>query len=266
MKKTILLVAINYNSYLELYDYLDSINSNIFVGKYFSIDIYIVDNSSIKQTIDVSRYSNLNLNIVPANNLGYLGGAFYILNNKIDPKKYDFTIISNVDVIISSDFFIHLFNITHNDIGWIAPSIFSESENRDRNPKIYKRYSKAKLLLLYYMYKYPLLHFLYQKSFYKRKKIKTINEQRDIYAGHGSFMIFTRVFFLKKPNLNYPVFLFGEEIFFAELMKKYSLRVTYIPNIRIFDKEHISTSKMSSKFYYKCNREAIKYIISNFYE
>ena len=91
-------------------------------------------------------------------------------------------------------------------------------------------------------------------------------KQMDVYAGHGSFMIFTKAFFLKKPKLQYPVFLFGEEIYFAELMRSYSLKVTYIPRLKVFDKEHISTSKMKSDFYYKCNREAIKYLISTFYE
>lgn len=116
------------------------------------------------------------------------------------------------------------------------------------------------------MYKIPLLHHIYQNSLYKRKKKKKESSQKRIYAGHGSFMIFTKIFFTQYSKIEYPIFLFGEELFFAELIRRKSLYVEYFPNIKVYDDEHISTSKMNSKFYYKCNREAIKYIISNFYE
>lgn len=264
----ILLICVNYNSYCELYNFLKSANNSVKNSlSSVCVDVYIVDNSTEVKDVIISDFSDLNISISRHGNLGYLGGAFYIINSLDCISKYDYIIISNVDLIIDDSFFSKLSLISPScQIGWIVPSIFSESENRDRNPKVINRYSKFRLYLLYFMYKYPFLHFLYQKTLYKRKYINKQYNQMEIYAGHGSFMIFTKAFFSKNTNLNYPVFLFGEEIYFAELMRKSLLKVVYFPDLKVIDKEHVSTSKMKSSLFYKYNREAIKYLISTFYE
>lgn len=79
-------------------------------------------------------------------------------------------------------------------------------------------------------------------------------------------MIFTSEFFKKCPTLSYPVFLFCEEIFFAEIVRRIGGKVTYCPSIKIKDKEHASTSKMNLSKYCKYNYEALTYIINTFYE
>lgn len=258
------IIAVNYNTYESLRQYLYSIELSL-ENVQMIVDIYIADNSSQRELLDLSLFE-LNIRMINLNNLGYLGGAFNILNNFIDINDYDYIIISNVDVLLADDFFASLLRQRNNSIGWIAPSIFSQEENRDRNPKIIYRYSKRKLKILYYMYKIPILHWLYIKTLYRRKKFSKVSSSMDIYAGHGSFMIFTSEFLKNNLPMTYPVFLFGEELFFAELVLKNNMKVRYIPEIKVLDKEHISTSKMKKSFYYKCNRDAIKYILNTFYE
>ena len=42
-------------------------------------------------------------------------------------------------------------------------------------------------------------------------------------------------------------------------------KVRYVPNLVIEDNEHISTSTLKKKTYFKYNRESIKYILDTFY-
>ena len=87
----------------------------------------------------------------------------------------------------------------------------------------------------------------------------------DIYAGHGSFMMLTKHFFIHYKKIEYPIFLFGEELYLAELIRMADLRVRYVPGLEVIDMEHASTGKMKKAFYYKCNKESIDYILENFY-
>jgi len=54
-----------------------------------------------------------------------------------------------------------------------------------------------------------------------------------IYAGHGSIMIFTKAFMMKNLDLEFPAFMYGEEIFFAELVRLSHLETIYVPNIYV---------------------------------
>ena len=198
------------------------------------------------------------------NNPGYFG-AVRLLMNHVDLDIYDYIIISNVDLIIEEDFFIKLANYKcQEDIGWIAPQIWSEKEKRDKNPRQTGRYSLKKLKLLRLGYQYPWLDTLYSKTLYKRKIINK-NQPGFVYSGHGSFIILTRSFIARCGIINYPIFLFCEEIYLAERCLQAGLKVVYSPNMKVIDVEHVSTGKMDHRTYCHYNLEAIEYIIKTFY-
>ena len=135
------------------------------------------------------------------NNPGYLGAVRLLMNNA-DLSVYDYVIISNVDLMIEEDFFIKLANYKcQEDIGWIAPQIWSEKEKRDKNPRQTVRYSLRKLKLLRLGYKYPWLDTLYTKTLYKRKKMNR-NQPGFVYSGHGSFIVLTRSFLARCGKVN----------------------------------------------------------------
>lgn len=263
----VLIVAVNYNSYPELYNYLSSMNAACKkCMKKNNITVAIADNSFEKVYIK-QEYDNINIIYNGYDNLGYLGGASAIINN-IDVLRYDYIIISNVDITFEDNFFNNLsdYPLT-NDVAWIANKIWSNKENRDRNPKILERYSKRRLNAILMLYKYPILDWIYKNTLYRRKSPESrLFKERDIYAGHGSFIILTKNFFSKYEKIVYPIFLFGEEIYLAELIKSAGMRVSYYPKIKVYDNEHVSTGKMKKDLYYKCNKEAIEYIIKKFYE
>ena len=198
------------------------------------------------------------------NNPGYFG-AIKRLMTDVDIKDYDYAIISNVDLTIEEDFFLKLTNYDcAENIGWIAPGIWSQAEDRDRNPKILNRYSLKKLQILKTFYRFPILDTLYTKTFYRKKKYES-HAAGEIYAGHGSFIILTRRYFELCGKIDYPVFLFCEEIYLAEQCRKAELKVQYVPQIRVCDTEHASTGQMSHSLYCRCNYEAMQYIIKTFY-
>ena len=100
---------------------------------------------------------------------------------------------------------------------------------------------------------------------YKRKKLQPQYPEMDIYAGHGSFMMLTRSYFESYAKIEYPIFLFGEELFLAEQVRLAGKKVRYIPTLVIEDNEHVSTSTIKKKSYFKYNQDSIKYILDTYY-
>ena len=267
--KRILITCVNYNTYNHLLRFLDSVNDALKEASSNKLELLvcIADNSSQKRDIDLSRYADFEVRLYHLNNLGYLGGASAIINEMDDIEKFDFVIISNVDLVVDATFFTSLLSQTiPENIAWIAPSIYSTQEKRDKNPKIVNRYTLNSLKIFQLMYKFPILFRLYVATLYKRKKKQKPFTGDFIYAGHGSFMILTHQFFSFYPKLNYPIFLFGEELYLAELIRRKKLKVLYNPVIKIMDVEHSSTGNMKRKLFYECNYQAITYIKTHFYE
>ena len=166
----ILIVAVNFNSYDKLNDYLSSIEKAALIDKDSEVTVRIADNSTKKEDF-FFQSQVISLSIENLDNLGYFGGASYIINNIQNTLVYDYVIISNVDVTLQSDFFVELkkINIPTNT-GWIVPSIFSKLIKEDKNPSVLKRYSYLKLKILKFTYNRYVLPF-YEKERLKRQKI-----------------------------------------------------------------------------------------------
>ena len=262
-----LFVPVNYNSYDSLNAYIKAVSHALQMTDDDSIhaDIHVADNSSKPQEITLDE--RVTISAKHYDNPGYLQAALNTIYSA-DLSSYDYIIISNVDVLVDELFFVSFKDLSiDQQTAWIAPAIYSESEKRDVNPKIQERYSKKRLKQLRLLVRFPLLYHLYTKTVYRKKVITaTQKPQQDIYAGHGSFMIFTSEFFRNCPEMNYPVFLFCEEIFLAEKDKSIGCKTTYCPSVKIHDKEHASTGKMKLARYCKYNYEALNYIINQFYE
>lgn len=198
------------------------------------------------------------------NNPGYFGAVRRLMLAN-DPSTFDYVIISNVDVTVNEDFFVKLVDYEcASDIGWIAPRIWSDLEQRDRNPGVMTRYTKRKLQIHKLFYKFPILEWLYTCTFYRRKKLQQ-HTAGTIYAGHGSFIILTHHYLSLCGIIDYPLFLYGEELYLAEYCRLRNLRVEYVPTIQVFDSEHISTGKMSSLTKNRYEYQAVRYILKNFY-
>ena len=258
------IVAVNYNSYDCLKKFLISLNSAVEKVKDVELSVFIADNSTQKE--DFSFEGNTFIDIRKFDNLGYFGGALEIINSQT-AETYDYTIISNVDLTVSNDFFSILQEFKCNEnIGWIAPSIYSGVERRDKNPQRINRCSEKKMKQLIFMFSHPFIQFVYKNTLYRRKRAKVNHyENEKIYCGHGSFIILTNSFFQKYKNIKYPCFLYCEELFLGELNRNAGLDVVYYPKLKIFDDEHVSTSLLPGKKYLELNKQALTYIFNEFY-
>lgn len=262
--KKIAIYCVNYHSYSALEGYLLSLDKAN-KRKEVLLMVFVGDNTDANAQKIMYSPQSFKLQVFQiGKNLGYFGAIQYMMEQS-SPLEYDYSIISNVDVTLNDNIFSILANISKEDkCGWIAPSIVSGTEHRDKNPKIIKRYSKKKLTILSFMFKHHWLYNLYTHTAYKRKK-NTKRDSMEIYAGHGSFIILTDVYFKKCGIINYPVFLFCEEIYLGEQCKQQELKVLYNPSIVVYDTEHVSTGTIKSRQYCRLNYDAIQYILRKYY-
>lgn len=269
MKSKILIIAVNYNSYKELHTYLQSIEEAVINTTIdCKVDVYVADNSLVKKQINKYAYCNFELNIVFLDNLGYFGAAFYVVNNLVYINQYKYVIISNVDITLEKDSIQKLLCLNiPNHVVWLSPYRYSEKYNMPLYVERDKRIPKWKMLLFMLIYKFYLFQFI-QSYFtlhkYKNKRIEPF--EKKIYSGCGSCFILTSNFFRYYPNLTYPVFLYGEEIFIAELLREKGLEAYYVPSVKIRNIGSVSTGLLGKKKLCLYNYKAIKYLYYRFYK
>jgi len=81
-----------------------------------------------------------------------------------------------------------------------------------------------------------------------------------VYAVHGSFLVFSHLFFSRGGRIDEDMFLFGEEAFVAEECRRLGLPVTYDPGMRVDHNEHASFCHAPPKFVYDCNKAAYLFL------
>lgn len=242
--KTFLLICVNYKSYDVLQLFIKSVERAAEkVKETLKVDIEVADNTE--------------------NNLGYLGGALPIYNKRA--KDYDYVSISNVDLQLNIDFFEKLLLISDSNIGWIAPDIYTDKINRHENPYLLKRPSKRNFFIWNVIYSSTLIYRLYRRLYILKSQKTKIYPRCTIYAGHGSFMLFTKEFISYNPLLRFPGFMYGEEIFFAELVRATGEKVLYDPSLRIENIGNISTSLINQKQKSKWSEESLNNIYKQFF-
>lgn len=262
----IIIVAVNYNTYSELNSFLNSVEESVRACEdKVVVDVVIADNSTKKECFNTDSFTNLIIKVVPLNNLGYMGGAQHIINSTEDLLSYDYVAISNVDLKLNIDFIstLNAFKINDN-VGWIAPSIYSLQEKRDK--KTLYRPSAKKFRILCTIFRYPILFNIYRSTLYLRKrKSVDLTKSKEIYSGHGAFILLTKGFFRRVHSLDFKPFLFCEENYIAELLRENGLKCIYEPTLKIWDSEHVSTGKIDYKRICKLNYEAHLFIFKRFY-
>ena len=258
--------CVTYKSYEVAEMYLKSLDIKYDSATNVTLSVFIADNTDTNFKNISYQPSNYRLKVFNIHkNLGYFGAIQYMMQ-KDSPLQFDYSIISNVDLSIAPTFFHTLSCMKiNNNVGWIAPQIYSKMEQRDRNPKIINRYPLKKLKVLKLFFKYPILYNLYTHTIYKSKKL-TKHENMDIYAGHGSFIILTKEYFKRCGIIEYPIFLFCEEIYLGEQCLNNNLRVIYDQSLVVYDSEHVSTSNFKNSKYCNLNYLALDYIIRHYYK
>lgn len=266
----VIIICVNYNSYDSLKDYLLSLENAVCFCEAV-VSVYVADNSISKQEIDVAQYKHIRVIIKQYDNLGYLGGAFAVFNSLETSVKeeYDYCIVSNVDVTVNNDFFQELKKVEKNDqIAWIAPAIYKERLKKIGVSELSTRPSLKRMQMYSYVYSHPTVYkcFLFLAMMRRRIGHNFTTSTKKIYAGYGSFMIFTKRFMNLYAEWDYPPFLYGEEIFFAEIARQHKMMVLYLPNVLINDIGQVSTGRIGNKPKLKIMKESNDYLYNKFFK
>lgn len=268
--KKVLIVPVNYNSYDYLKSYLKSVGEAWNMAKDgCELTVYIADNSTKPEDIDLSQYNLPDLKTKSLDNLGYFGGALYIINNCVNVADYDYVIISNVDMTFDKTALKALSELEiQSNVGWISPYRYSEKYNKPIYVEKKARPTKLKMWLQMQIYRSKWMYNFQHKSASKRyRNATTIQHPRStIYMGCGSCFILTKFFFKNYHRLDYPVFLYGEELFIAELCREANFKVIYEPSVKVTNIGAVSTGELPSSTFLKYNHDAIKHIYQRFFK
>ncbi len=241
----ILLIAVTYHSDKELQAFTESIRhaAERVKGK-MEVDIEVADNGQ--------------------DNKGYLGGAQETYNKKA--KGYDYVSISNVDLLLKEDFFEQLLELDTTGIGWIAPDIYTEKIMRHENPFMLNRPTKRDFRIWNIIYSSTWFYRLYHRLYVLKSRQKKVYPACDIYAGHGSFMLFSKAFVDHNPEIRFPGFMYGEEIYMAELNRAAGLKVHYAPVLQIANIGNINTGQIHQSQKSEWSKASLKAIYQQFFE
>jgi len=253
---SVLLICVKYSADRETERYLDSIRA---LHAQSGLHVLLVDNTVEARWSYTSDQSNCRVLRAPRN-LGYFGGARYGLSRHLAENPMpDWLIISNVDLSLDDPTFLErlapLGSIP--DVGAVAASIRSALTGIDQNPFMRVRPSVLRMHAYKWLYRSQtalngyegLAAFSHRAGSALRKLRPThSNSAREtIYAPHGSFLILSKNYFDRGGDLDFPEFLFGEEIYIAESVRRLGLKVIYEPALRVNHQEHHSTGLFKSK-------------------
>lgn len=267
--KHLAIFCVAYHTYDELQRFLQSVDVAAGLAQDLKVSVFVADNSE-KNFQEISfQAEHLQLRVFAYHeNLGYFGAAQRMMR-EVGVVGYDYVAVSNVDLTMRSDALVALSELKlQGNEGWLAVRLWSHLQQRDTNPSVMHRYSYRKLRAMRLMFKYPIVQYVYLNTLHRRKRLQRGRSEkpRQIYAGHGSFFLLTSAYFERCGMLDYPMFLYCEELYVAEECRLNGLTVQYLPQIALDDYEHVSTGRMKRSFYYKCNYEALNYILSKYYK
>ncbi|WNZ80059.1 glycosyltransferase [Pseudomonas sp. P105] len=285
MLKKICIVPVCYNAHEDAVRFLDSVDLAFRACPDFALEVVLADNSTIAPSMNIaSRQYAYSFTYMKNDNVGYFPAFNKAFANQARrAEDYDFVIVCNVDLVVAEDFFsVLLTQSVGSETGLVAAGIFSDRDGRDLNPKIARRPTARKINFMRIVCSSVVLFRGYMKLARMRERARSRTQQRDrriagttkvvvptrspMYGAHGSFMVFTRRYFTKGADVAYPRFLFGEEVFVAEQLLRHNLSIQHVPGLRVFDKEHASTSKVNFDFICGEHKKSYDYLYTHFYK
>lgn len=284
MNKTeIVIICICYHNHEEIFNFAKEIFSQ---ENSQNVGLVIVDNGGgalIQNELEKNGYPMKQIHFyTPLKNLGYYGGASWGLGEYLKEFSLpEWVIVCNTDIkFLTTGFFTKLTQYYQNSQpAIIAPKIISETSGLYQNPHMKKRPTSLRMHFYKWIFRYyptflAYIILYYSKHFFyshtksiKKSYLETINDNIPckIYAPHGSFVIFHRSYFHSGGNLQYSVFMTGEEIYIAEMARKLNLSIIYDPRLAILHKVHSTTSLLNLRTRASYLRTASAYLADIFF-
>ena len=261
-------IIILYDNYDEVKKYI----SDAYQHSNGLVDFILVINKDTQKKANqlLKEFPHISLCIKDYHeNIGYLNALLYSLD-EISIFNYKYIILSNTDITYeTSNFYEQLINKEYDEnIGCIAPDVYSTLTNSHSNPHYKDRLSKKRLQRSAYIFSHPVLVPIYMKlSEVKAKKNK--EKKMDscyVYCAHGCFMILTSKFASKLKGKRYAVKMYCEEGWIAGNLRNNGMKCFYDSSLIISHNEHTTTDKLGRRRQAKLFSEALKNEINEFYK
>jgi GT2 family glycosyltransferase len=272
----ILCIPVNYGSDADTNRFVEGLAATTAADR---IEVLVVDNTERSEddgfASAVERAFARARVLKPAANLGYFGAANWALREYLlDRQMPDWVVVSNVDIRIEdAAFFDGLNELQGCEAAVVGPAIWSDRVNRSTNPQYERRPSAAKMRWLAQIFGNMLTMNLYFLAAYAKyglmrwRPAAPIVETapRAVYSVHGSCLLFSRRYFESGGSLEYPCFLFGEEIFVAETARRLGLGVVYHPGMRVSHRDHATTGLFRTGKLARRHAESAAYLAREFF-
>lgn len=253
MTPRILLIVVNYHTPACVAAYCKAVRRQ---ASPETVAIAVADNSSCFEKPEHAtlgqELASLAVSICePGENLGYFGGAGFVHQSLVpgfcDP---DWAIVSNCDIDFRDDkFFERLLAFDRpRAVMGIGPDIIRMHRGADpeaphyrENPMRVSRLSRWDMWLRIIILGSRLLtEWTHKYARWRRNRRRTsgsgLPEAGPVYMIHGSFIILHREYFAVTKKFAHPSFLFGEEIFLAEEVRRAGGKLWFEPSLKL---EHV---------------------------
>lgn len=283
-KANILTICIHYHNTEEVIGFIKGL-----FAQHVNVahEVVVVDNSGelTCKDEDLQELCRDNSPLIynPGKNMGYYGAASWGMNKYLEENPLpDWVIVCNTDISFKDAHFFDKLLSYHqaSPSAVISPIVFAESSGRVWNAHTVVRPSCLrvhlyKLILSCYptLFLYNILSLLKGKMQDFLQWLLTLagftntlsNEPAVIYAPNGAYTIFNRSYFEAGGNLDHGSFLYGEEVFVAETVRRLGLNVLYDPRLKIIHRGRSTTNIFKSPQILRFKREAVTYYVNKFF-
>ncbi len=258
-------VILHYIVYEDTIDCVDSIKSKIDTENY---RIVIIDNDSPNNSYEIlyeKFKEDKKINILRNNeNLGFACGNNVGINYIFKYFSPEFVVCLNNDILlIQNDLFKKVsYEFQNYKFSVMGPMIFTSDGRCDSSPFEKKINSLHDVIkgervekLFYYFDKFYLYN-VFDKIYKIRRKFKKLdlNKNFPVYLKHetdvilhGSFLIFSPLYFEKFNGFNESTFLYHEEEILYVLTKFKGMKMLYSPIVQVYHKEDAATDAINIK-------------------
>ncbi|HWO36994.1 MAG TPA: glycosyltransferase [Candidatus Acidoferrum sp.] len=266
------IIVVNYQGADNTLSFLESISR---LTGFSEVEVIIVDNSSADDSAarirrGIGNFANVSLFQSQANR-GYFGGANWALQQYLARGfTPDWVVVCNNDILFpDSQFLMNLFRWDPSTVAVLAPAVIAHLTGVDANPFLRRRPSRWQMRRYrFWLSHYYLMWFKQWIAPYVRILRHQIGEWRSaataklkarIYAPHGAFIIFSRMFFDAGGTIDDTAFLYAEEFCVGETCYRLDLPVIHDPELRVWHNAHQTTGRMLTRPIYDYQRQGLTY-------
>lgn len=259
--KLIRFICVNFNNSSYTIKMCESLQLQIGRDLDYKINCSIVDNSTNNEdSKEIEEYSkNYSwIDYIPApKNFGYFGGLNYGLS-MTSPVDHDFVVICNNDLVFDKYFCNKIFVKKYDEnIFAVCPDVVT-MDGIHQNPHHLKNISWFRLLQFDLFFSNYYIAMLMSHILRLVRPVKSSPPQPqkgcEIHRGVGACYVLTSEFLRRFDKLNFPHFLYGEEVYFSDQIHAADGILWFDPELLVQHAESATLAKIPKRTAYEFAR------------